>query len=69
MQEQMIEYLEEMMTKVKAEEAHYKESNSERDKRRYERDIDRMLACKDMVEAIIGQPVNCRLDGTVTIGF
>lgn len=28
-----------------------------------------MLACKDMVEALIGMPVNLQLDGNLTLGF
>lgn len=33
------------------------------------KDMDRLLACKSMVETLIGQPVNLTLDGTVTVGF
>ena len=29
----------------------------------------RMLACKDMVETLIGEPVNLQKDGKVTVGF
>ena len=31
--------------------------------------LDDMIACKEMVEAIINEPVNLRKDGIVTIGF
>lgn len=31
--------------------------------------LDAMIACKEMVEALIGEPVNLQLDGKVTIGF
>ena len=31
--------------------------------------LDAMIACKEMVEAIIEEPVNLRMDGTVTTGF
>lgn len=33
------------------------------------KDMDRMLACKSMVETLIGVPVNMTMDGTVTIGY
>lgn len=28
-----------------------------------------MIACKEMVEALINEPVNLRKDGAVTVGF
>lgn len=31
--------------------------------------LDAMIACKEMVEAVIQEPVNLRQDGTVTVGF
>ena len=31
--------------------------------------FDDMIACKEMVEAIIGEPVNLQKDGIVTIGY
>lgn len=31
--------------------------------------FDEMIACKEMVEALIGQPVNLQKDGKVTVGF
>lgn len=34
-----------------------------------ERKLDAMIACKEMVESIIGEPVNLLKDGRVTIGF
>lgn len=34
-----------------------------------QRDTDRLLACKSMVEALIGVPVNLQLDGKVTTGL
>ena len=33
------------------------------------RHIDEMIACKEMVEAVICEPVNLRFDGKVTVGF
>lgn len=31
--------------------------------------LDAMIACKEMVEAVIQEPVNLRQDGTITVGF
>ena len=31
--------------------------------------IDAMIACKEMVECMIGLPVNIQKDGKVTVGF
>ncbi len=31
--------------------------------------LDAMIACKEMVEALIEEPVNLRQDGKVTTGF
>lgn len=31
--------------------------------------MDAMIACKEMVESLIGEPVNLGKDGKVTIGF
>lgn len=31
--------------------------------------LDAMIACKEMVEALIQEPVNLQQDGKVTIGF
>lgn len=31
--------------------------------------FDEMIACKEMVEAVIGMPVNLQQDGKVTVGF
>ncbi len=47
-----------------------------KDKERYgiedrivEHKLDAMIACKEMVESLIGEPVNLGLDGKVTTGF
>ena len=37
--------------------------------RTVQKDMDRLLGCKSMVEILIGVPVNLTLDGTVTIGY
>lgn len=31
--------------------------------------LDAMIACKEMVEALIQEPVNLQKDGKVTVGF
>jgi hypothetical protein len=31
--------------------------------------VEAMIACKEMVEALIGEPVNLQIDGKVTVGF
>lgn len=31
--------------------------------------LDAMIACKELVEAFVGEPVNLQQDGRVTIGF
>ena len=31
--------------------------------------LEHLIACKEMVEALIGAPVNLQQDGKVTIGF
>jgi len=62
-EEQMITYLQSMMDRAKYEEERYG---------RDERTIglfDNMIACKEMVEALIQKPVNLRKDGKVTVGF
>lgn len=33
------------------------------------KDMDRLIACKSMVETLIGVPVNLQMNGEVTIGF
>ena len=61
----MIKYLESLMAKVKHEEETYGTDNN----RMLNKYIDEMLACKCMAESIIGLPINCQLDGKVSIGF
>lgn len=34
-----------------------------------EHKLDAMIACKEMVESLICEPVNLQLDGKVTVGF
>lgn len=62
--EMMLNYLQSMMDKVKADEAKYGLNNP------YDEHlIDAMIACKEMTETLIGEPVNLRKDGKVTVGF
>lgn len=63
-QEQMINYLQQMMDRVQNEIKRYGA-----DDRMVEHRIDAMIACKEMVEAFIQQPVNLQKDGKVTVGF
>ena len=64
MKEQMIAYLQSMMDSFKIEEAKYGiEDRVVKDK------MHAMIACKEMVEALIGEPVNLGLNGKVTVGF
>ena len=60
----MIQYLQSMMNRFKEQEAKYGIED-----RMVLKLLDSMLACKEMTEALIGEPVNLRLDGTVTVGF
>lgn len=62
--EAMINYLQQMMDDMKEDEARFgKEDRIVRIK------IDAMIACKEMVEAFIMEPVNLGLNGKVTVGF
>ena len=64
MKEQMIKYLQSQMDDFKKEEARFgKEDRVVLEK------LDAMIACKEMVESLIGEPVNLQLDGKVTVGF
>lgn len=62
--EAMIEYLRSMMEDFKAEEARYGLED-----RLVNKKLDALLACKEMVECMIGMPVNLCKDGKITIGF
>lgn len=64
MREQMINYLQAQLTDFN--------KNLERygaDDRIVGKKFDAMIACKEMVEAIIGEPVNLQKDGVVTVGY
>lgn len=62
--EQMINYLQQMMDRVQADIKRYGA-----DDRMVDHRIDAMIACKEMVEAFIMEPVNLQKDGKVTVGF
>ena len=64
MEEKMIAYLQQMLDDFRKEEAKY----GLKDRIVMEK-LDAMIACKEMVEALIGQPVNLGLNGIVTVGF
>lgn len=64
MKEQMINYLQGMMDHFKREEARWGIQD-----RTVQEKLDAMIACKEMVEALIGEPVNLGVDGKVTVGF
>ena len=64
MKEQMIAYLQTKLTRFQRDLERYG-----REDRKVLRQFDDMIACKEMAEALIGEPVNLRMDGTVTVGF
>ena len=64
MKEKMIAYLQSQLDVFKMEEARYGIED-----RIVQKKLDAMLACRDMVEALIEEPVNLQLDGRVTVGF
>lgn len=62
--EDMLRYLQSMLDDVKTLESMYDPHD-----RILNAKIDAMIACKEMVEALIQEPVNLQLDGKVTTGF
>jgi len=60
-QSQMIAYLQSMLDIVTANKFY-----GDIDRHEF---ISKMIACKEMVESLIGMPVNLGLDGEVTVGF
>lgn len=60
---ELIAYLQEMMDEFKQEQEQFGNDRGTM------RKLDAMIACKEMVETLIGQPVNLRKDGQVTVGF
>lgn len=63
MEEKMISYLQAELTNFKEEFAKYG-----REDRMVNKMFDTMIANKEMVETLIGKPVNLGKDGKVTIG-
>lgn len=63
MKEQMISYLQGMMDRFKKDEARFGMDEST------ERKLDDLIACKEMVETLLCEPVNLGKDGKVTVGF
>lgn len=62
--DQLIAYLQSQMDNFKKEERRYGIGD-----RIVVSKLDAMIACKEMVEALIGEPINLRHDGKVTVGF
>ena len=62
--ETLINYLQSQMDDFMKEKERYGIED-----RYVERKLDAMIACKEMVEAIIQEPVNLQKDGRVTTGF
>ena len=63
-EKQMLDYLQAKLTRFQKEEARYG-----MEEETVERLFDEMIACKEMVEALIQKPVNLQKDGIVTVGF
>lgn len=61
--EQLIKYLQSQMDDFKKNEEKFGMD------RFTEHKLDAMIACKEMVEALIQEPVNLQQNGKVTIGF
>ena len=63
-QETMLNYLQMMLTAWKSDVDRYGKTD-----KFVMKDLDRLCACKSMVESLIGIPVNLGLDGKVTVGY
>ena len=64
MEKKMIDYLQGMLDEFMVEKNKFGISD-----RIVRKKLDKMLACKEMVETMIGMPINLGIDGKVTIGF
>ena len=64
MEKKMIDYLQGMLDEFMLEKNKFGISD-----RIVGKKLDKMLACKEMVETMIGMPINLGIDGKVTIGF
>lgn len=63
MREQMIAYLQNLMDDFQKDLAKYGHDERTLDK------MDAMIACKEMAEFLLCEPVNLQQDGKVTVGF
>ncbi len=64
MREQMLQYLQSMLDDFMKEKERWGIED-----RLVQHKMDAMIACKEMTEALIGEPVNLQVDGKVTVGF
>ena len=64
MKEKMLAYLQNLMDEFMKEKERFGE-----DDRIVSKMLNNLIACKEMTEALIGEPVNLQMDGKVTIGF
>lgn len=64
MEEKMLSYLQERLTMLKLDMDVYGDND-----RIVRKDMDALIACKVMAEAVIGKPINLRMDGRVTVGI
>ena len=64
MKEKMLAYLQNLMDDFMQEKALYGN-----DDRIVAKKLDALIACKEMTEALIGEPINLQMNGKVTIGF
>ena len=64
MKEKMISYLQSMLDEYQKRVEHFGYEHPYSDEI-----FDKMIACKEMAEALIGEPVNLGVNGKVTIGF
>lgn len=66
--EQMLNYLQQMMDDFMKWEKYIGGDNKDLEEFAVHK-MDAMIACKEMVEAFIQEPVNLQTDGKVTVGF
>lgn len=64
MENEMIDYLQGMMDRFQEDLLRYGMEDEV-----VQKELDDMIACKEMAEAIIGLPVNLQKNGLVTVGF
>ena len=59
----MIDYLQSQLDRFMVEKEQYGAED-----RIVKKKLDELISCKEMVEALIGKPVNLNVSGTVTVG-